>query len=68
MSDAIPFIASQEQANIKDELHGKDISIIFDGTTRMGEAMGIVVRYVSSEWEIKQRLVRLQLLAEYVWG
>ena len=68
MSDAIPFIASQEQANIKDELHGKDISIIFDGTTRMGEAMGIVVRYVSSEWEIKQRLVRLQLLAQSMSG
>ena len=68
MSDVIPFIASQEQAKIKGELCGKDISVIFDGTTRMGEAMGIVVRYVSSEWKIEQQLVRLQLLAQSMSG
>ena len=65
MSDVI---SSQEQAKIKEELCGKDISVIFDGTTRMGEAMGIVVRYVSSEWKIEQRLVRLQLLAQSMSG
>ena len=68
MSDVIPFISSQEQAKIKEELCGKDIAVIFDGTTRMGEAMGIVVRYVSSEWKIEKRLVRLQLLAQSMSG
>ena len=38
-------------------------SVIFDGTTRMGEAMGIAVRYITSDWKI-QRLVRFQLLAQ----
>ena len=67
MSDIIPFISSQEQVRIK-EVGGKDLSVIFDGTTRMGEAMGIVVRYVTSDWKIQQRLVRLQLLAQSMSG
>ena len=43
MSHIIPFISSQEPAKIKEELCGKDISVIFNGTMRMGEAMGIWV-------------------------
>lgn len=34
----------------------------------MGEAMGIVVRYVTSEWKVEQRLVRLQLLTQSMSG
>ena len=68
MSDIIPFISSQEQVRIKKEIGGKDLSVIFDGTTRMGEAMGIVVRYITSDWKIQQRLVRLQLLAQSMSG
>ena len=68
MSDLIPVIASQEQSLIKEELKGKFISIIFDGTTRLGEAMAILVRYVDSEWRIQQHLVRLQLIAKSMTG
>ena len=42
MSDIVPLIFSQEQAQIKEELNGKDLSVIFDGTTRLGEAMAIM--------------------------
>ena len=59
MSDIIPFVSSQEHTRIKEEIGGKHLSVIFDGMTRMGEAMGIVVRYITSEWKIQQRLVRL---------
>ena len=34
----------------------------------MCEAMGIVVRYVTSEWKVEQQLVRLQLLAQSMSG
>lgn len=68
MSDVIPFISAQEREKIKEELCGKDISVIFDGTTQMGEAMGIVVRYISHDWKIEQRLVHLQLLAQSMSG
>ena len=39
-------------------------SVIFDGSTRLGEALAIMVRFVESEWNVQQRLVRLQALAK----
>ena len=49
MSDIVLFIFSQEQARIKEEINGKDLSVIFDGTTRLGEAMGIGVQLVDTD-------------------
>lgn len=40
------------------EISGKPVSIIFDGTSRLGEALVIVLRFLNN-WEIKQRLVQL---------
>ena len=68
MSDIVPFIFSQEQARIKEELDGKDLSVIFDGTTRLGEAMAIVVRFIDLNWLIQQRLIRFQLIAQSMSG
>ena len=34
--------------------NGKDLSVFFDGTTRLGEAMDIVVRFIDSDWQIQQ--------------
>ena len=67
MSDYIPFIRSQEISLIKDEMAQKNVGIIFDGTTRLGEALAIVVRFID-DWEIKQRLIRLQLLTKTMTG
>jgi len=39
----------------------KKISIIFDGTTYLGDALAIIVRYISDNW---QKLVWLQILAK----
>ena len=68
MSDLVPLIISQEQADVKRELSGRPVSVIFDGTTRLGEAMAIVVRFVDDELVIQQRLVRLQLLSKSMAG
>lgn len=68
MSDLIPFISSQEQSKIKEEISGKYLSVIFDGTTRLGEAMAVLVRYVDSDWKIQQRLVCLKLIAKSMTG
>lgn len=32
------------------ELAGRHVAVIFDGTTRLGEALAIVLCYVSDEW------------------
>ena len=64
MSDIILFILAQEQAQIKEKISGKPLSIIFDGTSRLGEALAVVVRFIDSKWSIQQRLIRLELLAK----
>ena len=61
MSDLVPVI-------MKEELAGKHVAVIFDGTTRLGKTLAIVLRYVSDEWSLEQRLIRLQLLAKSLTG
>ena len=52
MSDLVPCVLTQERAVIKEEIGGKPLSIIFDGTCRLGEAMTIVARFISPDWSI----------------
>lgn len=52
------------QTCISKEIKNKYVSIIFDGTSRIGEALAIVVRFVNDEWKIQQRLVRMQMLSK----
>lgn len=59
MSDLIPFILSEEMKHIRDEISHKPVSIIFDGTSRLGEALVVFVRFLG-DWEIKQRLIQMQ--------
>ncbi|KAK3754796.1 hypothetical protein QZH41_007565 [Actinostola sp. cb2023] len=68
MRQLIPFVRKEEEETIKGEISGSNVSVIFDGTTRLGEALAIVVRFITADWEIKQRLVRLQLLAKSLKG
>ena len=68
MSDLIPFLCSQEQADIKTEIGERHLSVIFDGTTRLGEALAIVIRFIDESFAIQQRLVRLQLLVKSMTG
>lgn len=64
MSDIVPFILAQEHALIKQEICGRPLSVIFDGTCRLGEGMTIIVRFISPDWSIQQRLIRFELLAK----
>ena len=67
MSDHIPFVRLHELSLIKDEIAERNIGIIFDGTTRLGEALAIVVQLVDG-WEVKQRSIHLQLLTKTMMG
>ena len=49
MSDVVPFILKDEQDKIKDAITGKNMSVILDGTTRLGEAMAVLVCFVSDD-------------------
>jgi len=68
MSDLIPLLLSQEQADITGELSGRPISVVFDGTTRLGEALVVVIRYIDPSFNIQQCLIWLQLLAKSMAG
>ena len=68
MSDLIPFIHSQEVNLIKAEIANRPVSVVFDGTTRLGEAMAIVFRFVDDDLKVVQHLVRLQLLQKSMCG
>ena len=61
----LPFIRHQEIDILKKEI---SLSIIFDGTTHVCEAMVLVVRYISDSWEIQQRVCRMMLLAKSMTG
>ena len=43
------------------------MSIIYDGTTRLGEVLATVIRYIDG-WNIHQRLVCLKFLAKSMTG
>lgn len=54
----------KEKETLRTELSvAEACSVIFDGSTRLGEALAIVVRFVDALWNVQQRLVRLQVLA-----
>ena len=59
MSDLVTFILKEEQSHIQEELVGRHVAVIFDGTTHLGEALTIVLRYLSDEWTLEHRLIRL---------
>ena len=65
MYDLIPFILEQEKDKIQSEIKDKHLSIVFDGTSRLGEVLAIIIRYVDN-WEVKQRLVRLEMLTKSI--
>ncbi len=46
---------------------GKYASVIFDGTTRLGEVLVVVLRIVNG-WTVQQRLVRLKFLKKSMKG
>ena len=64
----VPFILHQEVASLKKEIADKCVSIIFYGTTHVCEAMVVVLRYVTDDWKIKQKVARLMLLAKSMTG
>ena len=68
LSDLIPFIQKKERECVLAEISGHDISVIFDGTCRLGEALCLVIRFISDSWNIEQRLVALKMLQKTLTG
>ena len=61
----IPAVLAKEKETLKSELSGANsFSVIFYGSTRLGEAFAIIVRYIDGKWNLEQRLVSFQTLAK----
>ena len=65
MCDLIPLILHDEYKKTKKEISGQPLSVIFDSTSRMGESLAIVIRFVSEGWQSQQRLIRVQLITKH---
>ena len=63
----VPFILQEELSQLK-QVSDKHVSIVFDGTTHVCEAMVVVLRYVTNDWVIKQKVCLLMLLAKSMTG
>lgn len=64
--DLVPFILKEELACIRQEIADKPVSLIFDGTSRLGEVMVVVLRFIQ-DWKIA-RLVRVEFLVKSMTG
>ena len=61
LSELIPSILEKEKRDLQSV---EEVSIIFDGTTRLGEALAVVIRFVQENFKPTQRLLRLQVVAK----
>ena len=69
----ISIVFKQEVERIKNELTlpgqtglTRDVSMIFDGSTRQGEAIAVIVAFLDDNWSIIQRLVRIDICSKPV--
>ena len=49
MSDIIPSVLANEPQTLKQEIKDKYLSSIFDNTTRLGEALVVIVHFIDSK-------------------
>lgn len=62
MLDIVPFVLAQERDQVKKAVEGHFLSVIFDGTSRLGEVLVMVLRFIDDDFKIQQRLVRMMFL------
>ena len=69
LAQYIPFVLESEKEGIGKEIKEAGfVSTIFDGSTRQGEALAVLVRFISMEFEIKQFLVRFHIPSKSLTG
>ena len=68
MLDMVPFVLAQERDQVKKEVEGHFLLVIFDGTSRLGEVLVMVLRFIDDDFKIQQRLVRMMFLMKSLTG
>lgn len=60
----VPLIEKHEVGRVSEELRGQLISVAYDGTRRIGEAINITARFCSIEFTLATRLICLVTAAK----
>ena len=68
MANLIQFIVEQKKAKLKEQIESKNVSVCFDGTTRLGEALVVVLHFMNNNWKLQQRLVQVKMVAKSITG
>ena len=69
MKDFIPKVEAFEFQRLREEIKGQKVTVIFDGTTRLGEAIAVLLRWCPSDFgSIQMRLVTLQTAEKHMDG
>lgn len=68
MLDMVLFILNQERDQVKKEIEGKCMSVIFNGTSRLSEVLAVVLRFVDSDAKIQQHLIQMMFLMKSLTG
>ena len=64
LSETIPLVLVKEKETLKTDIsYADEFSVMFDGSSRLGEVLAIVLRYINTKWNIQQRLLKLETLA-----
>ena len=69
-SELVPVILHREKETLNEKLKSKkEVSVIFDGTAHLGEALANVVRFFQEDlYKPTQHLIRLEVLAKALKG
>lgn len=59
MLDYVPFILKDEENKILQEISEKNVSAIFDGTPRLGEALAVVLHFMDDDFSLKQHVIKV---------
>ena len=55
----------KKKRRLKTDISDADeFSVTFDGSSRLGEVLAIVLHYIDTKWNIQQRLLKLETLAK----
>jgi len=68
MLDMVLFILNQGRDQVKKEMEGKCMSVIFNGTSRRGEVLAVVLRFADSDAKIQQHLIQMMFLMKSLTG
>ena len=64
----VPRIEEREFSTLRKELDGHFVTLTFDGTTRIGEVVNVVARYVTDDFILIQRLVAVKTAKKAMKG